>query len=90
MLFLFDESCSHNNRDRQGNAAMPDNVDKATRSRMMAGIRGKGTKPEKAIRSALHSAGFRNRIHAAGLPGKPNIVLPKYKAVIFESRSDIH
>ena len=83
MLFLFDESCNHNDRDRQGNAAMADTVDKATRSRMMAGIRGKDTKPEKAIRSALHSAGFRYRIHAAGLPGKPDIVLPKYKAVIF-------
>ncbi len=62
---------------------MADTVDKATRSRMMAGIRGKDTKPEKAIRSALHSAGFRYRIHVAGLPGKPDIVFPKYKAVIF-------
>jgi DNA mismatch endonuclease (patch repair protein) len=50
---------------------------------MMAGIRGKDTKPEKAIRSALHSAGFRYRVHVAGLPGKPDIVFPKYKAVIF-------
>ncbi len=62
---------------------MVDTVDKATRSRMMAGIRGKDTKPEKAIRSALHSAGFRYRVHVAGLPGKPDIVFPKYKAVIF-------
>ena len=62
---------------------MADTVDKATRSRMMAGIRGKDTKPEKAIRSALHSAGFRYRVHVAGLPGKPDIVFPKYKAVIF-------
>jgi len=62
---------------------MADTVDKATRSRMMAGIRGKDTKPEKAIRSALHSAGFRYRVHVAGLPGKPDIVSPKYKAVIF-------
>jgi len=62
---------------------MADTVDRATRSRMMAGIRGKDTKPEKAIRSALHSAGFRYCIHVAGLPGKPDIVFPKYKAVIF-------
>jgi len=62
---------------------MTDTVDKATRSRMMAGIRGKDTKPEKAIRSALHLAGFRYRIHVAGLPGKPDIVFPKYRAVIF-------
>jgi len=62
---------------------MADTVDKATRSRMMAGIRGKNTKPEKAIRSALHSAGFRYRVHVTGLPGKPDIVFPKYKAVIF-------
>jgi len=62
---------------------MADTVDKATRSRMMAGIRGKDTKPEKAIRSALHSAGFRYRLHVAGLPGRPDIVFPKYKAVIF-------
>jgi DNA mismatch endonuclease (patch repair protein) len=62
---------------------MVDTVDKTTRSRMMAGIRGKDTKPEKAIRSALHSAGFRYRVHVSGLPGKPDIVFPKYKAVIF-------
>jgi DNA mismatch endonuclease (patch repair protein) len=62
---------------------MTDIVDKATRSRMMSGIRGKDTKPEKAIRSALHSAGFRYRIHVSSLPGKPDIVFPKYKAVVF-------
>lgn len=61
---------------------MADVVDKLTRSRMMAGIRGKNTKPEKVIRSALHSAGFRYRIHVSDLPGKPDLVFPKYKAVI--------
>jgi len=60
-----------------------DVVDKTTRSRMMAGIRGKNTKPEKALRAALHSEGFRFRVHGAKLPGKPDIVLPMYKAVIF-------
>ena len=61
---------------------MTDVVDKLTRSRMMAGIRGKDTKPEKVVRSALHSAGLRYRIHVSDLPGKPDLVFPKYKAVI--------
>ena len=62
---------------------MPDKVDKATRSRMMAAIKGKNTKPEIIVRSALHTAGFRFRLHAKDLPGKPDIVLKKYKTVIF-------
>ncbi len=49
---------------------------------MMAGIRGKNTKPERVIRSALHSAGFRYRVHVSDLPGKPDLVFPKYKAVV--------
>lgn len=61
---------------------MADVVDKLTRSRMMAGIRGKNTKPEIVIRSALHSAGLRYRIHVPDLPGKPDLVFPKYKAVL--------
>lgn len=61
---------------------MADVHDKATRSRNMAAIRGKNTKPELLVRSALHRAGFRFRLHS-DLPGKPDIVLPKYKAVIF-------
>ena len=52
------------------------------RSRMMAGIRGKNTKPELAIRSALHCLGFRFRLHRKDLPGKPDLVFPKYRAVI--------
>lgn len=62
---------------------MADVVDKSTRSRMMAGIRSKNTKPEKLIRSALHRLGFRFRLHQSGLPGKPDLVFRKYKAVIF-------
>ncbi|GAB2884805.1 very short patch repair endonuclease [Microvirgula curvata] len=62
---------------------MTDIVDKATRSRMMSGIRGKDTKPEVLIRRALHSQGFRYRLHDKGLPGKPDLVFPKYKAVVF-------
>ena len=53
------------------------------RSRMMAGIRGKNTKPELAVRSALHVRGFRFRIHGKDLPGKPDLVFPKHRAVIF-------
>lgn len=62
---------------------MTDVVDAATRSRMMAGIRGKNTHPELLVRRALHKAGFRFRIHRKDLPGKPDIVLPKHQAVIF-------
>lgn len=49
----------------------------------MSGIRGKDTKPEVLIRKALHSRGFRYRMHASDLPGKPDIVLPKYEAALF-------
>jgi DNA mismatch endonuclease (patch repair protein) len=62
---------------------LADVVDAATRSRMMSGIRGKDTKPELMIRKALHSRGFRYRIHCKDLPGKPDLCLPKYRAVIF-------
>jgi DNA mismatch endonuclease (patch repair protein) len=61
---------------------LADVVDAATRSRMMSGIRGKNTKPELMIRKALHARGFRYRLHC-DLPGKPDICLPKYRAVIF-------
>lgn len=60
-----------------------DIVDAATRSRMMSGIKGKNTKPEVSIRKALHARGFRYRIHVNDLPGKPDLVLPKYSAVVF-------
>lgn len=62
---------------------MIDVVDKATRSRMMAGISGKDTGPELKLRRLLHAAGFRYRLHAKDLPGKPDIVLPSYRAAIF-------
>ena len=61
---------------------MADVVDRVKRSQMMAGIRGKNTKPEKTIRTALHAAGFRYRTHVPDLPGKPDLVFPKYKAVV--------
>jgi DNA mismatch endonuclease (patch repair protein) len=62
---------------------MVDVVTPEVRSRMMAGIRGKNTKPELLIRRALHRLGFRFRLHVTSLPGKPDIVLPKHNAVIF-------
>ena len=62
---------------------MADVVPPDVRSRMMAGIRGKNTKPEMILRSGLHKAGFRFRLHDRMLPGKPDIVLPGYRAVIF-------
>ncbi len=62
---------------------MTDIVDKRTRSRMMAGIKGKDTRPEMIVRRFLHSEGFRYRVHDSKLPGKPDVVLPKYKLAIF-------
>ena len=61
---------------------MVDVVDAATRSRMMAGIRGSNTKPEITLRRALHAQGLRFRLHGGHLPGRPDIVLPKWRAVI--------
>lgn len=62
---------------------MIDIVNSVTRSRMMSGIRGKNTSPELLIRKALHSRGFRYRIHPSELPGKPDLLLPKFNAAIF-------
>ena len=62
---------------------MADIVSPEKRSLMMAGIRGKNTKPELAVRSGLHALGFRYRLHCASLPGKPDLVFPGRKAVIF-------
>ena len=61
---------------------MIDVVDKITRSRMMAGIRGKDTKPELGLRRALHRQGLRYRLHVAELPGRPDILLPRHRAAI--------
>lgn len=54
-----------------------------TRSYNMSRIKGKDTKPEMIVRKFLFSKGFRYRLHVKNLPGKPDIVLPKYKTVIF-------
>ncbi len=62
---------------------MADVHDKATRSYNMSRIRAKNTKPEMLVRKFLHAQGFRYKLHDKKLPGKPDIVLPKYKTVIF-------
>lgn len=62
---------------------MVDVVDPAKRSEMMAGIGAKNTKPEVVVRQILHRRGYRFRLHRKDLPGKPDIVLPKWKALIF-------
>lgn len=49
----------------------------------MSAVKGKDTKPEILVRKWLHAAGYRFRLHVKELPGKPDIVLPKYKTVIF-------
>lgn len=57
--------------------------DKKKRSEVMSKIRSKNTKPEILIRKALFAKGFRYRINDNKLPGKPDVVLPKYKTIIF-------
>lgn len=57
--------------------------DKATRSYNMSRIRSKNTKPEEMVRKYLFAQGFRYRKNDKRLPGKPDIVLPKYKTVVF-------
>lgn len=61
---------------------MTDIVDKSERSRMMRNIRHKDTKPELIVRRYLHRVGFRYRLHDRKLPGKPDIVLSRYRAVV--------
>jgi DNA mismatch endonuclease, patch repair protein len=60
-----------------------DTISEERRSWNMSRIKGKDTKPELAVRSFLHRMGYRFRIHRKDLPGKPDIVLPKYKTIIF-------
>ncbi|WP_244786433.1 very short patch repair endonuclease [Cupriavidus pauculus] len=62
---------------------MVDITDVATRSRMMSGIKGKNTKPELVVRRALHRLGFRYRLHVRRLAGAPDLVFPRYRAVVF-------
>lgn len=61
---------------------MVDTFTKEKRSSIMSKVRGKNTKPELLVRSLLHRMGFRFRLHRKDLPGKPDIVLPRYKKII--------
>jgi DNA mismatch endonuclease (patch repair protein) len=62
---------------------MTDTLTPAQRSRLMSRVVGRDTKPEWILRSALHRLGFRYRLGGAGLPGRPDLVLPKYRSVVF-------
>lgn len=62
---------------------MADKFTKEQRSLIMSKVRGKNTTPEIKVRKLLHSMGYRFRLHRHDLPGKPDIVLPKYRTVIF-------
>lgn len=62
---------------------MVDTLTPAQRSERMSSIRSRNTKPEIALRKMLHRLGFRFRLHGRRLPGKPDIILPKYRAAIF-------
>jgi len=62
---------------------MADIVSPAVRSRMMAGIGGKNTRPELVVRRALFASGYRFRLHRRDLPGAPDIVLPGRRIAIF-------
>ena len=60
-----------------------DTVDKTTRSRIMSSVRQKNTGPELTLRKALHKLGLRYRLNDKSLPGSPDIVFPRFKAVVF-------
>lgn len=62
---------------------MKDIVSPEKRSDMMSGIRGKDTEPEIVVRRLLHRLGYRSRLHRKDLPGKPDIVLSKWRTIIF-------
>ena len=62
---------------------MADVHTKEIRSKNMAAIKAKNTKPEMLVRKFFHANGYRYKLHDKSLPGKPDIVLPKYKTVIF-------
>ena len=62
---------------------MADSLAKERRSWNMSRIRGRNTGPELRLRSLLHRAGFRFRLHTKQLPGSPDVVLPKYQTAIF-------
>ena len=61
---------------------MTDVVSSEKRSQMMSGIRSKDSQPEMIVRRALHASGFRYRLHVKDLPGKPDLVFPRYRSVV--------
>lgn len=64
---------------------MADTFSKEERSRIMAAVKSKNTKPEELVRKYLFAQGFRYRKNVNKLPGCPDIVLPKYNTVVFEN-----
>lgn len=62
---------------------MTDNLSPEDRSRCMANIRSRGMKPELAVRSMAHRLGYRFRLHRRDLPGTPDLVFPRHRAVVF-------
>lgn len=62
---------------------MTDRLSKERRSWNMSRIKGRDTGPERIVRSLLHRMGYRFRLHGNELPGRPDIVLPKYRTVVF-------
>ncbi|WLH35011.1 DNA mismatch endonuclease Vsr [Pseudomonas sp. FP2196] len=62
---------------------MTDFLSPKERSERMARIKGSNTRPEIALRKVLHRLGMRYRLHGSGLPGKPDLVFPRYKTVVF-------
>ena len=62
---------------------MPDTFDSATRSRIMARVQSRNTGPELILRRALHARGLRYKLHDSALPGRPDLVFPRFRAVCF-------
>ena len=62
---------------------MTDVLSPTQRHRCMSAVRSKDTSIERTVRSALHRQGFRFRLHVAELPGRPDVVLPRYRRIIF-------
>lgn len=75
--------CARANLSRREWDHMADIVTPEVRSRMMSRIRGRNTRPEVVLRKTLHRRGFRFRLNAKKLPGSPDIVLPRWKTVLF-------
>lgn len=62
---------------------MPDRLSPEQRSHNMSRVKGRDTKPELLVRSIIHRLGYRFRLHAKNLPGRPDVVLPRHRKVVF-------